>query len=79
MADEPILCFDGDGAGRRAAYRALDVALPALQPGKSLRFALMPEGQDPDDLLRTGARAPSTGCSTGPGRSSTCCGRARPR
>lgn len=54
MADEPILCFDGDGAGRRAAYRALDVALPALQPGKSLRFALMPEGQDPDDLLRTG-------------------------
>ncbi len=54
MADEPILCFDGDGAGRRAAYRALDVALPALAPGKSLRFALMPEGQDPDDLLRSG-------------------------
>ena len=52
MADEPILCFDGDRAGRRAAYRAIDVALPLLQAGKSLRFALLPEGQDPDDLYR---------------------------
>jgi DNA primase len=54
MADEPILCFDGDGAGRRAAYRAIDVALPHVSPGKSLRFALLPEGQDPDDLARSG-------------------------
>ncbi len=54
MTDEPILCFDGDKAGRRAAFRAIDVALPHLQPGKSLRFALLPEGQDPDDLLKTG-------------------------
>jgi DNA primase len=53
-ADEPILCFDGDGAGRRAAFRAVDLALPALTPGKSLRFALLPEGQDPDDLARSG-------------------------
>ncbi|MGU3537130.1 DNA primase [Methylobacterium sp. A54F] len=53
-AEEPILCFDGDGAGQRAAYRALDLALPMLEPGRSLRFALLPEGQDPDDLLRTG-------------------------
>lgn len=52
MADEPILCFDGDKAGRRAAYRAIDVAMPLLQAGKSLRFALLPEGQDPDDLYR---------------------------
>ena len=57
MADEPILCFDGDKAGRRAAYRAIDVALPALEPGKSLRFALLPEGQDPDDLARSGGQA----------------------
>src|SRR5262249_46333845 len=57
MADEPILCFDGDGAGRRAAYRALDIALPLLKPGKSLRFAHLPEGQDPDDLARAGGRA----------------------
>lgn len=57
MADEPILCFDGDKAGRRAAYRALDVALPHLSPGKSLRFALLPEGQDPDDLARSGGAA----------------------
>lgn len=51
-ADEPILCFDGDKAGQRAAHRTLEVALPLLTPGKSLRFAVMPEGQDPDDLLR---------------------------
>ncbi len=56
MVDEPILCFDGDGAGLRAAYRALDLALPQLKPGKSLRFALLPEGQDPDDLIRAGGR-----------------------
>ena len=52
MAGEPILCFDGDGAGRRAAYRAIETALPLIGPGKSLRFALLPEGQDPDDLIR---------------------------
>ncbi|MCW5693849.1 MAG: DNA primase [Pseudolabrys sp.] len=53
MADEPILCFDGDKAGVRAAYRAVDLAMPRLKPGKSLTFALLPEGQDPDDLLRS--------------------------
>src|SRR6478609_329913 len=56
MADEPILCFDGDRAGQKAAYRAADLALPNLAPGKSLRFALLPEGQDPDDLVRSGGR-----------------------
>jgi DNA primase len=54
MCDEPVLCFDGDKAGRRAAYRALETALPQLSAGKSLRFALLPEGQDPDDLARSG-------------------------
>jgi DNA primase len=52
MASDPILCFDGDPAGRKAAFRAIDVALPLIGPGKSLRFALLPEGQDPDDLFR---------------------------
>ena len=56
MADEPILCFDGDAAGRRAAYRAVDLALPFLKPGKSLAFASLPDGQDPDDLARSGGR-----------------------
>lgn len=56
MTDEPILCFDGDRAGQKAAYRAADLALPQLKPGKSLRFALLPEGQDPDDLVRSGGR-----------------------
>ena len=56
MADEPILCFDGDKAGRRAAYRAVDMAMPRLKPGKSLRFAMLPDGQDPDDLYRSGGK-----------------------
>jgi DNA primase len=56
MSDEPVLCFDGDRAGRSAAYRAVDLALPRLAPGKSLKFALLPEGQDPDDLVRSGGR-----------------------
>ncbi len=56
MADEPVLCFDGDGAGLRAAYRAVDLAMPRLKPGKSLSFALLPQGQDPDDLARAGGR-----------------------
>jgi DNA primase len=56
MADEPILCFDGDKAGQRAAFRAVDMALPRLKPGKSLRFAMLPDGQDPDDLYRSGGR-----------------------
>jgi len=56
MADEPVLCFDGDKAGRKAAYRAIDQALPQLKPGKSLKFASLPEGQDPDDLVRSGGR-----------------------
>ncbi|HEY6994667.1 MAG TPA: DNA primase [Xanthobacteraceae bacterium] len=56
MTDEPILCFDGDAAGRRAAYRAVDLALPLVRPGKSLKFASLPEGHDPDDLVRAGGR-----------------------
>ena len=56
LNDEPTLCFDGDDAGRRAAYRAADLALPLLKPGKSLRFAALPDGQDPDDLARSGGR-----------------------
>ncbi|MEW6255644.1 MAG: DNA primase [Pseudomonadota bacterium] len=56
MADEPTLLFDGDKAGRRAAFRAIDVALPHLKPGKSLTFGTLPEGQDPDDLIRRSGR-----------------------
>ena len=54
ITPEPVLCFDGDDAGLKAAYRALDLALERLTPGSSLKFALLPEGQDPDDLLNTG-------------------------
>lgn len=58
MAPVPVLCFDGDGAGMRAASRAVDLALPALQPGQSLRIALLPDGKDPDDLVKVEGRAP---------------------
>ncbi|MDB5510457.1 MAG: primase [Hyphomicrobiales bacterium] len=56
MGEEPVLCFDGDRAGRKAAHRAIDTALPLIGPGKSLRFAFLPEGQDPDDLARSGGQ-----------------------
>ena len=51
LADEPVLCFDGDTAGRRAAGRAAERALPLLTPGKSLRFVTLPTGEDPDSLV----------------------------
>ncbi len=56
MTSEPVLCFDGDSAGQRAADRAAGVALPLLKPGHSLKFAYLPEGKDPDDLVREGGR-----------------------
>ncbi|WP_304179886.1 DNA primase [Phenylobacterium aquaticum] len=49
---EPTLCFDGDRAGRQAASRAIDRALPLLKPGKSFRFAIVEGGKDPDEVLR---------------------------
>jgi len=49
---EPIIALDGDVAGLRAAMRVIDIALPMLEAGQSLRFAMMPTGQDPDDVLR---------------------------
>ncbi|MEM7499594.1 MAG: DNA primase [Pseudomonadota bacterium] len=52
MADEPVIALDGDAAGLRAANRLVDLALPHLAPAKSLRFCLMPEGRDPDDMIR---------------------------
>ncbi|MXQ07989.1 DNA primase [Alphaproteobacteria bacterium GH1-50] len=52
MHDEPVIALDGDKAGLRAALRVIDIALPMLEAGKSLRFCLMPEGLDPDDLIR---------------------------
>ncbi len=54
----PILCFDGDSAGQRAAVRSIGVVMPILQAGQSVRVAFLPEGQDPDDLIRSaGAEA----------------------
>ncbi len=50
----PVLCLDGDAAGQRAAERALDLALPQLAPGRTVRFAYAPQGEDPDDIFRRG-------------------------
>ncbi|MEE8499947.1 MAG: DNA primase [Kiloniellales bacterium] len=52
LAEEPVLCLDGDEAGRRAGQRAAERALALLKPGRSLRFAVLPAGEDPDSLLR---------------------------
>jgi DNA primase len=52
LAPEPVLCFDGDAAGRRAAFRAVETVLPHLAPGYSVQFAFLPQGLDPDDLIR---------------------------
>jgi len=52
LLDVPVLCFDGDAAGQKAAIRAALRALPGLAPGRSLSFVTLPEGQDPDDLVR---------------------------
>jgi DNA primase len=58
LSDEPTLCLDGDSAGLRAALRAAERALPLLRPGRSLRFCFLPQGEDPDSLLRAkGAQA----------------------
>ena len=51
IADEPVLCFDGDTAGERAAFRAAERALPLLRPGKSLAIAMLPAGEDPDSFV----------------------------
>ena len=58
---EPIIALDGDTAGLRAAMRVIDLALPLLEAGKSLRFSIMPEGQDPDDVLKASGAAAMQG------------------
>lgn len=57
MNDAPILCFDGDAAGQRAAERSAELVLPLLQPGKTVRIATLPEGLDPDDLIKQAGKA----------------------
>mgnify|MGYP006276528303 FL=1 len=54
MHDEPVVALDGDAAGLRAGERLMDLALPLMEAGQGLRFALLPEGQDPDDVIRAG-------------------------
>ncbi len=61
ISDEPVIALDGDAAGTRAALRVIDLALPLLEAGKGLRFAMLPVGLDPDDLIRAqGAGAMKT-------------------
>jgi DNA primase len=52
--EAPIICFDGDSAGQKAAARAIERAMPAIQPERSLAFVQLPPGQDPDDIIRSG-------------------------
>ncbi|MGH7090996.1 MAG: DNA primase, partial [Stellaceae bacterium] len=57
LGDRPVLCFDGDAAGRRAALRALDRALPLIRPEAGLRFVFLPESEDPDSLIKSQGRS----------------------
>ncbi len=57
MSSAPILCFDGDSAGQKASIRALGRALPGIEPDRSLCFATLPPGQDPDDVLQSSGRS----------------------
>ncbi|MGB3408402.1 MAG: DNA primase [Jannaschia sp.] len=57
VAPEPVIALDGDTAGQKAGLRVVDLALPLIEAGQSLRFAILPEGQDPDDLIRDKGRA----------------------
>jgi len=58
VTPQPVLCFDGDEAGQRAANRTVDLALPLIGAGRSLRIAVLPPGKDPDDLVRQDGREP---------------------
>ena len=60
LSDAPCLCFDGDGAGARAAARAAETALPLLNPGRTIRLAALPTGEDPDSIVRRGGPAAFT-------------------
>lgn len=55
LAEEPVLCFDGDAAGRKAAARAIDLVLPHVSPAFTVRIATMPEGEDVDSIVKRGA------------------------
>ncbi len=57
LCPEVVFCFDGDEAGRKAALRALEAALPCMEDGRQARFLFLPEGQDPDDAVRGGGQA----------------------
>ncbi|MEE9434029.1 MAG: DNA primase [Sphingorhabdus sp.] len=62
MTEKPLLCFDGDAAGQKAALRAAMRALPLLKPGHSINFVALPDGKDPDDLLRASGPAALDQC-----------------
>lgn len=65
QVDQPIFCFDGDAAGRRASVRAAERALAILRPGKQISVAVLPSGKDPDDLIREGGREAFEGAISG--------------
>ncbi|ESW60972.1 MAG: hypothetical protein Q27BPR15_09020 [Rhodobacter sp. CACIA14H1] len=79
ISDEPVIALDGDTAGFRAALRVIDLALPLLEAGKGLRFAILPQGLDPDDLIKAQGAGRCRRCWRPRSPWSTCCGGAKPR
>ena len=57
LCPEVLFCFDGDDAGRKAAIRAMEAALPCMEDGRQARFLFLPEGEDPDTIVRSGGKA----------------------
>lgn len=57
LTPEVLFCFDGDEAGRKAAVRAMEAALPCMEDGRQARFLFLPEGEDPDTIVRRGGKA----------------------
>src|SRR5690606_7320818 len=57
LAKEPVMCLDGDAAGKRAMMRGAEIALPLLKPGYGMRFAVLPKGEDPDSYIQKHGKA----------------------
>ena len=57
LAKEPVICLDGDAAGKRAMLRSAEIVLPLLKPGYSLRYAVLPQGEDPDSYVQKHGKA----------------------
>ena len=62
--EQVVFCFDGDEAGRKAAFRGMEAALPMMEDGRQVKFLFLPEGEDPDTVVRSKVHSTSSTCLT---------------